>query len=421
MDIEASCPCPLCNVVRLMYMEINQDYYLIIVLSSKHLFSSGYAKVPRSPTPTAVRTPKSDSEIRRKPLGQGSDVAEGLFLVQECAYQCLPVLRVLCGTERSLSASLAEVPSASTLQVLRRLASIFTSVYAAVQKLKKDSWLELQFNLADNSKLNVRISSKEITPQLSFNHLVIPQARTFKIVLMMKRIQEAVRMYLNDLEKEYQARALLAKSKRFFRKCASHLYKLFMVKNKGLIAEAYEWDEEEVSSDENEIVEVKVLMALAEENNVVGKESARNGEWVKISMRKCDIRKPIWYMDSGYSRHIPWLSKSYGLNMLDKGLKWCLEMTSTLHNLKFIGSIKCNGIVFTKVAFVNGLKYNLISISQLCDAKYIVQFDEKRGTIFNSNKEIVMIAPRVRDVYVLDVTSSAQESCFLSKASENLN
>ncbi|GJY75087.1 retrovirus-related pol polyprotein from transposon TNT 1-94 [Tanacetum coccineum] len=61
---------------------------------------------------------------------------------------------------------------------------------------------------------------------------------------------------------------------------------------------------------------------------------------------------------------------------------------------KGYGSIKCNGIVFTKVAFVNGLKYNLISISQLCDAKYIVQFDEKSGTIFNSNKEIVMIAQR---------------------------
>ncbi|GJV26381.1 nucleic acid-binding, OB-fold protein [Tanacetum coccineum] len=39
--------------------------------------------------------------------------------------------------------------------VLRRLGSIFTSVYAAVQKLKKDSWKELQFSLVDNSKLNV--------------------------------------------------------------------------------------------------------------------------------------------------------------------------------------------------------------------------------------------------------------------------
>ncbi|GJS88385.1 retrovirus-related pol polyprotein from transposon TNT 1-94 [Tanacetum coccineum] len=85
------------------------------------------------------------------------------------------------------------------------------------------------------------------------------------------------------------------------------------------------------------------------------------------------------------------------------------------------GSITCNGIVFIKVAFVNGLKYNLVSISQLCDAKYVVQFDEKRGTIFNFNKEIVMIASRVRDVYVLDMTSSAQESCFFVKATKNLN
>nr|GEV28681.1 reverse transcriptase domain-containing protein [Tanacetum cinerariifolium] len=66
--------------------------------------------------------------------------------------------------------------------------------------------------------------------------------------------------YLNDLEEEYQARALLAKSKRFFKK--------------------------EVSSDDNVMVEEKVLMALAEENDAINKEGFRNGEWVKISMRK---------------------------------------------------------------------------------------------------------------------------------------
>ncbi|GKB17211.1 hypothetical protein Tco_0851134 [Tanacetum coccineum] len=61
-----------------------------------------------------------------------------------------------------------------------------------------------------------------------------------------------------------------------------------MVKNKALIAKAYEWDEEEVSSDDNEMTKVKVLIALANDENVaVGKKSARNDEWVKISMRKC--------------------------------------------------------------------------------------------------------------------------------------
>nr|GFB12957.1 hypothetical protein [Tanacetum cinerariifolium]GFB24769.1 hypothetical protein [Tanacetum cinerariifolium] len=60
-----------------------------------------------------------------------------------------------------------------------------------------------------------------------------------------------------------------------------------MVKNKGLVAKAYECDEEDVSLDDNEMTEVRVLMALADDKNVaVGKESAKNDEWVKISIRK---------------------------------------------------------------------------------------------------------------------------------------
>nr|GEU78196.1 hypothetical protein [Tanacetum cinerariifolium] len=59
-------------------------------------------------------------------------------------------------------------------------------------------------------------------------------------------------------------------------------------KNKGLIAKTYDKDEEEVSYDDNEVTEVKALMALTDEERVfVGKESANNGEWVKISIQKC--------------------------------------------------------------------------------------------------------------------------------------
>nr|GEW27808.1 retrovirus-related Pol polyprotein from transposon TNT 1-94 [Tanacetum cinerariifolium] len=142
------------------------------------------------------------------------------------------------------------------------------------------------------------------------------------------------------------------------------------------------------------MVEVKVLMALGEGNVVISKEGAINGEWVKISMRKCDIRNPIGYLDSGCSRHMTSV-KSYLHKYVEQpGPKVMFGDDSTC-TTKGYGSIKCNGIVFTKVAFVNGLKYNLISISQLCDAKYIVQFDKKKGTIFNSNKEFVMIAPRI--------------------------
>ncbi|GKD32758.1 hypothetical protein Tco_1248267, partial [Tanacetum coccineum] len=111
--------------------------------------------------------------------------------------------------------------------------------------------------------------------------------------------------YMNDLEEEYQARALLAKSKRFFKKATQRFSGAKATdqtechkcgkkgKNKGLIAETYEWDEEEVLSDENEGIEVNARMALTKEERVyVGKESASNGEWVKISIQKTSSSRP---------------------------------------------------------------------------------------------------------------------------------
>ncbi|GKB95391.1 hypothetical protein Tco_0981528, partial [Tanacetum coccineum] len=86
--------------------------------------------------------------------------------------------------------------------------------------------------------------------------------------------------------KDFEAKFNKVKAKLALLSSSASAFKASMVKNKGLIAEAYEWDEEEVSSDDNEMVEVKVLMALAEENDAVRKEGAKNGEWVKISMRK---------------------------------------------------------------------------------------------------------------------------------------
>ncbi|GKA74107.1 retrovirus-related pol polyprotein from transposon TNT 1-94, partial [Tanacetum coccineum] len=72
--------------------------------------------------------------------------------------------------------------------------------------------------------------------------------------------------------------------------------------------------------------------------------------------------------------------------------------------------VNYNGITFTRVAYVNGLKHNLISISQLCDANFKVLFTKTQGTIFNQNDEVVLIAPRRRDVYVIDMSSFNKES-----------
>nr|GEY31150.1 hypothetical protein [Tanacetum cinerariifolium] len=92
--------------------------------------------------------------------------------------------------------------------------------------------------------------------------------------------------YLNDLEEEYKARALLSKSKRFFKKGTQR----FSGTKATYQTECHKYDKkdkEEVSSDDNEVTEVKALIEPAnEERNSVSKESASNGEWVKISIKK---------------------------------------------------------------------------------------------------------------------------------------
>nr|GEW15509.1 hypothetical protein [Tanacetum cinerariifolium] len=61
--------------------------------------------------------------------------------------------------------------------------------------------------------------------------------------------------------------------------------KTFQPKNKSLVAEIFDWDEEEVFDDEK-FTQEKVLMALADDELTVGKNHAHNNEWVDITMRK---------------------------------------------------------------------------------------------------------------------------------------
>ncbi|KAJ1433870.1 Alpha/Beta hydrolase fold [Sesbania bispinosa] len=53
---------------KLMFHRVDPE----AVLSCKNVFS-GYQKVPRSPVPSGGRTPKSDSEMRRRPFGAACD------------------------------------------------------------------------------------------------------------------------------------------------------------------------------------------------------------------------------------------------------------------------------------------------------------------------------------------------------------
>ncbi|GJT99427.1 hypothetical protein Tco_1109766 [Tanacetum coccineum] len=331
--------------------------------------------------------------------------------------------------------------------------------------------------------------------------------------------------YMDDSEMEFHKRALLTKSKGFFKKgtqrfndakandktecfkCGASTSTSTQVRNQGFVAEAYEWDEEEVLSDDNEMVEVKVIMALVDdESGAMGKESVRNREWVKISIRKVNRciseqmpnqkRKILGadqlsedtsssgqkylvfikssFVDNNVSKinvKRSWFSKAEGLiltnydtgrilppesqvNVTDSSVtdydsaKESASVCSTPFPLleklptpangnKNVPTSKKHSALIGKLKDVktevdihmkpiwyldSGCSRHMTGVKSYLH-KYVEQpgakvFDEKRGIIFNFNKDVAMIAPRVRDVYVLNMTSSALESCFFAKASE---
>ncbi|GKC54626.1 hypothetical protein Tco_1077371 [Tanacetum coccineum] len=134
------------------------------------------------------------------------------------------------------------------------------------------------------------------------------------------------------------------------------------------------------------------------------------------------LKRSVWYLDSGCSRHMTRIKQYLHRYSKESGLKVVFRDDSS-GDTEGYDSVNCNGITFTRVAYVNGLKHNLISISQLCDANFIILFTKTRGTIFNQNDKVVLIALRRRDVYVIDMSSLNKESdaCFFAKASPNVN
>jgi hypothetical protein len=90
------------------------------------------------------------------------------------------------------------------------------------------------------------------------------------------------------------------------------------------------------------------------------------------------------------------------------------------------GAVSNGKISFEKVNYVEELKHNLLSVSQICDKKYSTFFNERECLILKPGivipeDWIVMRAPRKNDTYMLDMSDSASSdnlTCLVSKSTE---
>ncbi|GJS62340.1 hypothetical protein Tco_0657124 [Tanacetum coccineum] len=126
--------------------------------------------------------------------------------------------------------------------------------------------------------------------------------------------------------------------------------KTFQSKNKGLVAETFDWDEEEVSNDE-ELTQVKVLMALADDELTVGNNNARNGGWIDITIRKVNILISV-DEDADWQNYLMYINvdlkyvEEQKLNLLSKYNKIIFELNKCRDDLLILKQAKLEAVTF---------------------------------------------------------------------------
>ena len=132
-------------------------------------------------------------------------------------------------------------------------------------------------------------------------------------------------------------------------------------------------------------------------------------------------KKNLWYLDSGCSRHMtgdPTLLTKF---VEKAGPSITFGDDSKGYTLGY-GLISNEDVIIEDVSLVDGLKHNLLSVSQLCDKGLQVWFSNA-ACVVSSKKDnnVVLNGVRKGNVYIADFNSAKSESltCLFSKASSD--
>lgn len=134
----------------------------------------------------------------------------------------------------------------------------------------------------------------------------------------------------------------------------------------------------------------------------------------------CLQDKGIWYLDSGCSRHMT----GYKSVLIDyheeKGPSVTFGGDGQGHTRGY-GTLTNGATTFKRVAYVEGLMHNLLSISQLYDKNHKVSFSKSKCKVKNKHKKVILIGERKADVYIINMNTATENVCFVSRASSDIN
>ena len=129
----------------------------------------------------------------------------------------------------------------------------------------------------------------------------------------------------------------------------------------------------------------------------------------------------MWYLDSGCSKHMTGDSIQL-INIKWKFAGYVTYGDNNRGKILGVGDIGENDKVIIKdVLLVEGLKHNLLSISQLCDKGYKITFEPAQCLIKDSKSaETVLVGKRVSHIYMLNVSYiTSNMNCLLTRDDES--
>ena len=122
---------------------------------------------------------------------------------------------------------------------------------------------------------------------------------------------------------------------------------------------------------------------------------------------KASRRRERWYLDSGCLRHMTWDTNNFAtLSRYQEGGTITFKDDSK-SNIIGIGNIKIgSSSLIENVILVDGLKHNLLSISQLCDWGFKVIFDDSSCNVLDCKTDAYILSGfRENNVYIIDMSN----------------
>ena len=122
----------------------------------------------------------------------------------------------------------------------------------------------------------------------------------------------------------------------------------------------------------------------------------------------------LWYLDSGCSRHMTG-NKGLFKTLFEGKIGTVTFGDGSKSVIRGIGTVDIPGLpVFEDVWYVDGVKANLLSISQICDNGLNVLFTKHECELFDGGGDCMCVGVQTVDNYY-GLTPSINNKCFSAK------